>query len=909
MTTPEPILRVRGLSKTYNQKKAIETWVRALQDVSLEVFPGEFVAVAGVSGSGKSTLMHCIGSFEEVDPESRNAIQYRRDGEFHDLGKDPSWYRQNFIGVIFQAFHLLPNLRVCQNVDVPLRLRKCQKYAPGLPERRAAVRDVLHQLGIDELSEKRINKISGGECQRVAIARALIKRPRLLIADEPTGNLDVKTTREIVTILRDVTREGVAVLMVTHNVDIAREFADRIVTLSDGRVTNDERIARAPVESPEVGASRGQDQNESAPGMDVDVGGGRRTLSDETSGLVTEHPDELGSLSPVKEVERLDGEPDSRSVLRDTGLPEEPHETRESHEYLRAVSSERSAEGPPDSPFPDGPTPSFDQGHRDSDVCDEAPTAAGEAAAASSRQMPPISDPLVKSEAASPVAGGAVGTDEDAVETNRELSAQPSVGRRGEIEIEANEQTAEQSIEDTQRDPRRPPTGDSLLAKVSRGIRRIRFPGCDMGLWDLTGFALRDAKESSVSLFANVVAILFGTVLTALLLSLVFGAERYMTSQLAKIPQIDTVSVWVDYSTGAEPISEQDYEQLKQWSHVTRVLPDIKQMAWLYKRAARQPVVAFASAVEDDPATKRFELIKGTVDVDPDGWEIVIPERVAYELDNFDPHGLVGETVTLELRRYAMGSGVEEDSTPTRTVMYPVRVVGIVKTTPYDRVYASLNMVRFVRDFGTMRSDYTPDPGSKIDLAMISARTMNEAVRLHFANPAQAEKAFQDMRATITQRFDVHWPGEEYLYLRDVQLVAFLVFLGIGVLTIAAGSVSIFNTLQASVLRKTREIGILRALGLNRFSIFSVYMSQSVFVAVLAGFAGMGLSALAVNAANPAIAEHWKLQDVQTLLILPLSTMLWIVGVVICICAAAALIPAWRAAQRTPMDAIREAAS
>lgn len=883
----EPILRIRSLSKTYNRKKSEEAQVRALQDVSLEVFSGEFVAVVGVSGSGKSTLLHCIGSFEDPDPTSLDSIEYRHNEQFHNLRKDRSWYRQNFVGVIFQAFHLLPNLRVSQNVDVPLRLRKCEQFSLGVAERREAVHGVLRQLGIDKLFNKPISDIAGGECQRVAIARALVKRPRLLLADEPTGNLDVENTRKIVELLGELSRAGTAVLMVTHNALIAREYADRIITLSDGRVTSDERIERFS-----LGAAEG-------------------AVQAKPFGEEDHQP-------PTRSDERFVGRPrrdwseGGNIALPQAGDREALHEADEQHEAARpgiesSISADRSAEERFEAASIDASAePMDDEVVSDEDA--QADLTEGQGDLGQSLREETQQTDAGPLEGESPPPAVVFGNKQVPDRTDF-LPSEPRVGAPEQRERESVSGAQGKVYEAIQPEKARPRVARRFLAQLSNALRRIRLPGCDMGLWDLTGFALRDAKESSVSLFANVVAILFGTVLTALLLSLVFGAERYMRRKFTEIPQIESVSVWVDYSTGASPISQKEFEELQRWPQVIRAIPDIKQMAWLHKRPSRQTVAAFSSAAEDDPVTNRLELISGTANLDQDGWDIVIPERVAYELDNFDPLGLVGDTVTIELRRYAKGAGVENDSAPSKVLRYPVRVVGIVKSSPFDRVYASMNMVRFVRDYGTMRSEYVPEPGSKVDLSKISPRTMNEAARLHFSSPAQAEKAFQDMRAKISRRYEVHWPGEEYLYLRDVQLVAFLVFLGMGVLTITAGSISIFNTLQASVLRKTREIGILRALGLNRFSIFFVYMLQSVFVAILAALAGIGLSILTIRSVNPAIAEHWNLKDLENLLILPPWTMAGVVAVVICICAAAALIPAWRAAQKTPMDAIREAAS
>lgn len=167
------------------------------------------------------------------------------------------------------------------------------------------------------------------------------------------------------------------------------------------------------------------------------------------------------------------------------------------------------------------------------------------------------------------------------------------------------------------------------------------------------------------------------------------------------------------------------------------------------------------------------------------------------------------------------------------------------------------------------------------------------------------------MKKQLGKRFEVNWPGEEYLWLRDVQLIAFIVFMGFGLLTVIAGSISVFNTLRASVTRKTREIGIFRALGVSRLQVFILFLLQSALIGLVAGIGGLAISygfAPVANAAIGSIArEQWKLTkvDLSSLLILPAPVGAGILLMVVVICVAAAFFPSWRATRVTPMDAIR----
>jgi putative ABC transport system ATP-binding protein len=227
-----PVIRVAGLCKVY---RAGSTVVAALEDVDLTVMPGELVAVMGPSGSGKSTFMNVIGC---LDRPTRGA--YWLDGiEVSTLDANQLADLRNIkIGFIFQGFNLLPRMDALGNVMLPML------YA-GVPlaERRARGMRALEAVGLADRAHHRPNEMSGGEVQRVAIARALVNEPSLILADEPTGNLDSRTSIEIVAILQRLNAAGTTIVIVTHEADIAAH-AKRIVTFRDGHVMSDTRTER-----------------------------------------------------------------------------------------------------------------------------------------------------------------------------------------------------------------------------------------------------------------------------------------------------------------------------------------------------------------------------------------------------------------------------------------------------------------------------------------------------------------------------------------------------------------------------------------------------------------------------------------------------------------------------------------
>ncbi len=230
----DPLIVLRDIHKIYDTG-AIE--VRALEAVSLEVAAGEYVAIMGPSGSGKSTLMNLIGCLDTPTSGS-----YRLKGrEVATLGDDElARIRNREIGFIFQTFNLLPRLDGLGNVELPLVYSGLARR-----ERHERARRALAAVGLAERAHHRPNEMSGGERQRVAIARALVNQPSILLADEPTGNLDSKTGAEIMALLERLHAEGHTVLLVTHDESLARR-AQRILRLRDGRIVSDTAGVAAP---------------------------------------------------------------------------------------------------------------------------------------------------------------------------------------------------------------------------------------------------------------------------------------------------------------------------------------------------------------------------------------------------------------------------------------------------------------------------------------------------------------------------------------------------------------------------------------------------------------------------------------------------------------------------------------
>jgi putative ABC transport system ATP-binding protein len=217
-----------------------EQLVYALQDVNLEIAGGEYIAIMGPSGSGKSTLLHIIGL---LDRPSQG--RYALDGEDMTVQNDDTLaqIRRDKIGFVFQAFHLIARLTAAENVELPLMLA-------GIPpsERRRRVQRALEALNLSDRAHHRPEQLSGGQRQRVAIARAMIMEPRVLLADETTGNLDRSSGRDVLTVLEALNQDGLTLLIVTHDPDIGRR-ARRSIRLVDGRIVADvqQGAVHAPV--------------------------------------------------------------------------------------------------------------------------------------------------------------------------------------------------------------------------------------------------------------------------------------------------------------------------------------------------------------------------------------------------------------------------------------------------------------------------------------------------------------------------------------------------------------------------------------------------------------------------------------------------------------------------------------
>jgi putative ABC transport system ATP-binding protein len=225
---PTPVVQVEALHKQYETEAGV---LPVLKNIDLVIDPGEFVALMGPSGSGKSTFMNILGCLDT--PTSGH---YLLDG--HDTARltpdQLARLRNRFIGFVFQGFNLLPRANLLDNVALPLVYAGLRKAA-----REARARELLARVGLAEYATRFPNQISGGQQQRVAIARALINRPSLLLADEPTGNLDTTTSHEIMEVFSRLNRDdGITIVLVTHEADIAR-FAARLVNFVDGHVEHD----------------------------------------------------------------------------------------------------------------------------------------------------------------------------------------------------------------------------------------------------------------------------------------------------------------------------------------------------------------------------------------------------------------------------------------------------------------------------------------------------------------------------------------------------------------------------------------------------------------------------------------------------------------------------------------------
>jgi putative ABC transport system ATP-binding protein len=232
-TMPEPaMLELSGVTKEYRVGGQA---VRALDDVGLRIETGEFTSIIGPSGSGKSTLLHLLGALDSPDAGS---IRFRGE-EIGALDEEQqSAFRRHQVGFVFQFFNLLPTLSAWENVAIPKLLD-----GTGLRKAKPRALELLDRVGLAERAEHRPAELSGGQMQRVAVARALIMDPPLILADEPTGNLDSKTGAAILELLAEIAGAGSSVVMVTHDMG-AVTYCDRVITLRDGRIGSNDKVER-----------------------------------------------------------------------------------------------------------------------------------------------------------------------------------------------------------------------------------------------------------------------------------------------------------------------------------------------------------------------------------------------------------------------------------------------------------------------------------------------------------------------------------------------------------------------------------------------------------------------------------------------------------------------------------------
>lgn len=235
------ILKTEDLCKFYG---AGDNLVKAVDHINLQIKQGEFVSIVGKSGSGKSTLLHMLGALD--NPTSGKVFL---DGEDISAFKENvlSKIRRRKIGFIFQSYNLIPSLNVWENIVLPLGL-------DGKPIDESFIRDILNTLGLTEKAKNLPNTLSGGQQQRCAIARAIAAKPSIILADEPTGNLDTKTSDEVMALLKASAKKyGQTLVVITHNEEIA-QMADRTIMLADGRILSAEELSRENSNSKEVTA-------------------------------------------------------------------------------------------------------------------------------------------------------------------------------------------------------------------------------------------------------------------------------------------------------------------------------------------------------------------------------------------------------------------------------------------------------------------------------------------------------------------------------------------------------------------------------------------------------------------------------------------------------------------------------
>lgn len=224
------MINISNLSKVYRTDE-VETV--ALENVNLHVEEGEFVSIMGPSGCGKSTLLNLIGL---LDTPTEGSIEIAGQTTFGLKDKQLAGFRNRTLGFVFQSFHLIPSLNVLDNVELPLFYRHVSSK-----ERRKLAEEVLSRVGLSHRMKHYPSQLSGGQCQRVAIARAIIGNPKIILADEPTGNLDSKNGKEVMELLTELNKEGTTIVMVTHSQHDSG-YAGRTINLFDGQVVNEVKI-------------------------------------------------------------------------------------------------------------------------------------------------------------------------------------------------------------------------------------------------------------------------------------------------------------------------------------------------------------------------------------------------------------------------------------------------------------------------------------------------------------------------------------------------------------------------------------------------------------------------------------------------------------------------------------------